>query len=476
LPKKEMSLEQRTLDFIKSQNLITTGENLVVAVSGGADSVCLLHILARFQEKLDIKLHVAHLNHQLRGSESGDDASYASTLASTLGIAATIGQRDVAAYREQQGISLEEAAREVRYDFLAEIATVTGAARVAVGHTRDDHAETILMHLLRGTGLAGLRGLQPRSLLPLSTGKAKLEVVRPLLEVSRQETWDYCARHSLQPRQDSSNNSFEFFRNRVRLELLPLLKNYNPNFDKVLLRLATLANDDISYVEEQASRLWNEVAEEKGDVIYLDINKVADLPHAMQRQISRLAIVHLAGSLKDVEAEHSEAIINFLAKPAGKRLLLPHGLALSVEYGRLALTSPGASSCLFAPLEGSFTINVPGETRLPGWQVKADALKKAPGDEQNSFIAHFDLDKVGKTLTARRRRHGDRFQPLGMSQTKKLQDFMVDAKIAQSWRDRIPLVCSPRQILWVVGWRIDDRVKVTEDTRSVLRLEFREVA
>ncbi|HEX75994.1 MAG TPA: tRNA lysidine(34) synthetase TilS [Dehalococcoidia bacterium] len=470
--KKEKTLEQRVIHFIQEHKLFSAGEKLVVAVSGGADSVCLFHILVQWQRELGVKLQVAHLNHQLRGAESDSDAKYVCDLAHHLDIPVTIEHRDVAAYRDRKGYSLEEAAREVRYSFLAEVAGATGASRVTVGHTRDDQIETILMHLLRGTGIAGLRGLQPRSLLQYGEDRERMEVVRPLLEVTRQETLDYCQRYQLRPRSDSSNTELSFLRNRVRLELLPVLRNYNPSIDKALLRLAAAAGDDVSFIEEQALWLWNKVAKEESSAIYLDRSKIASLPRAMQRQILRLAVARLLGSLKDIEADHLEAMVDFLAKPAGKRLCLPQGLTLLTEYGRLVLTSAQASLCPLPPLEDVFNINVPGKTALPSWQVKADILKEPGDSDEDSFAANFDLDKVGKELTVRQRKPGDRFQPLGMSQIKKLQDFMVDVRIPRTWRGRVPLVCSGEQILWVVGWRIDDRVKVTEATKNILRLEF----
>jgi len=471
LGRKEKTLEQRVIDFIREHNLFSADDRLVVAVSGGADSVCLLHILMRWRKELGVELHVAHLNHQLRGAESDSDAGYVSDLVSRLDVPATIERRDVAAYRDQKGISLEEAAREVRYSFLAEVASVIGTSKVVVGHTRDDHIETILMHLLRGAGTAGLCGLQPRSVLPYGESSGQLEVARPLLELTRQETLDYCQRYNLAPRSDSSNVSPSFLRNRVRLELLPVLRSYNPGIDKALLRLADIAGDDASFIAKKASLLWKKLASEEDDIIYLDMSQMVASPRAMQRQIFRRAIKQLRGNLKDVEADHIEAMMDFLSKPAGKKLCLPDGLTLSTEYGRLILASAQASICPLPPLKGIFSIKIPGETVLPGWRVRADIVRQVVDDE-DGLAASFDLDKVGKELAVRRRRPGDRFQPLGMSQTKKLQDFMVDSRIPRSWRDRVPLICSPKQILWIVGWRIDDRVKVTENTKEVLHLQF----
>jgi tRNA(Ile)-lysidine synthase len=443
----------------------------VVSVSGGGDSVCLLHILVRWRKELGVELHVAHLNHQLRGAESDSDAIYVSDLARRLAVSATIERRNVAAYRDQKSASSEEAARDVRYNFLSEVASSIDASKVVAGHTRDDHIETIVLHLLRGAGITGLCGLQPRSLLPYGEKGEQLEVVRPLLELTRQETLDYCHLYNLAPRSDSSNISPSFLRNRVRLELLPLLRSYNPSIDTALLRLADIAIDDISFIEEKASLLWKDLSSEQDGIIYLDMSQMVALPRTMQRQIFRRAIKQLRGNLKDIEADHIEAMMDLLLKPAGKKLCLPDGLTLSTEYGRLVLSPAQTSTCPLPPLKGVSKINIPGETDLPGWRVRADIVQEVVGDD-NGLAANFDLNKAGRELVVRRRRPGDRFQPLGMRQTKKLQDFMVDSKIPSSWRDRVPLTCSPKQILWVVGWRIDDRVKVTKNTNEILRLRF----
>ncbi len=471
MARKDKTLEQKVIDFIRQQNLILANDKLLVAVSGGADSVCLLHILAHHRDDLGVELHAAHLNHRLRGTESDADAGCVSDLTHKLGVPATVGRRDVAAYHDRKGSSLEEAAREVRYGFLAEVAKKVGASKVLTGHTCDDHIETILLHLLRGAGTAGLRGLQSRSALPGGDKSNRLEVVRPLLEITRQETLSYCRRHRLSPRSDSSNESSSFLRNRVRLELLPLLRSYNPGIDKVLLRLADIAGDDISFIEQQASLLWDDLAARAGDVLYLDVNKMLALPRAIQRQVFRKAVKELRGSLKDVEADHIEAMIESLSRPAGKRFCLPDGLTLSMEYGRLVITPTRASVCPLPPLQGTASVTIPGVTDLSGWRVKADIVLKSVSSN-NGLTTSFDLEKVGKKLVVRRRRPGDRFKPLGMNHTKKLQDFMVDSKIPRAWRDRVPLVSSAGQILWVVGWRIDERVKVTEKTKNILRLQF----
>ncbi len=465
-------LEQRVLHFIQEHNLISGQLQLLVAVSGGPDSVCLLHILVRLREKLNVKLHVAHLDHKLRGAESEADARYVSQLAHQLSISATTEARDVKDYQVRKRISLEEAAREVRYTFLAEVAKSVGTDRVAVGHTTDDHIETILMHLIRGTGTRGLRGLQPGS--RWQSSENRLMIIRPLLQVSRQETADYCHRYELKPRIDTSNLSLSPLRNRIRHQLLPILRSYNPRIAEALLRTARIAGDDLAFLDKESARLLGGIAQKQGETVVLDKEGFLELPAGLKRHLLRRTIEELLGSLKDVEARHIEEIMAALSKPVGKRLNLPGGLVFIIEYNRYLLTLESALQSPLPIIGNEFALRIPGETLFPGWRVKATVMKREEmEDKDDNFTTYLNFDKVGNRVVVRCRQPGDRFQPLGMSQPKKLGEFMIDAKIPRAWRQRVPIVCSPQHILWVVGWRIDDRAKVTESTEQVLRLEFK---
>ncbi len=450
-----------------------SGSCLLLAVSGGPDSTCLLHILVGLREELGIKLHVAHLDHQLRGAESEADANYVADLASQLGVPATIGRRDVKAYRKEKRISPEEAAREVRYRFLGDTASIVGARCIATGHTLDDQVETILMHLIRGTGSRGLQGLKPSNEWQLN-GKI-FTVVRPLLEVSHQETADYCQSHGFVPRLDASNLSLSPLRNRIRQQLIPLLKGYNPRVAEALLRTSAITTGQIAFLDEEVSRLWSEIVQKKDGMTILDKGKFCLLHCALKCHLLRAAIEELLGNLKDIEMRHIEEIVAVLDKPAGKQINLPGGLVFAVEYDRYLLSLGPVNTCPYPVIGAEYRINIPGKTGFPGWQVEAEIVApKMVLKENNECIAYLDLDKAGKELKVRSHRPGDRFQPLGLSQPKKLNRFMIDARIPRAWRGRIPIVFSPEQILWLVGYRIDDRVKVAEDTRQVLRLEFKQ--
>jgi tRNA(Ile)-lysidine synthase len=329
-----------------------------------------------------------------------------------------------------------------------------------------------------------------QGVLATSQKRSNLLVIRPLLDITREETTSYCQEHQLEPRIDSSNLSLSFYRNRLRLQLLPLLRQYNPSVGRALLRLADIAQKDNAFIEQQASELWDGVASQENKAIHLNKGQTANLPIALQRQLLRAAVARLAGDIRDFEAKHIEAVRSLLNKPVGKRISLPHGLVCYGEYDELVITSTAEqsqlpSSCPFPPLHSEFPLKVPGDTVLSRWKVRAsvvpdkaaflslrDVLNPGEGTCQSDLLAAFDLHKTGTELFVRHRRPGDRFQPLGMNVPKKLHEFMVDAKIPLSWRGHVPIVCSPQQIIWVVGWRIDDRAKVIKATKEILLLEF----
>ena len=474
------SISHRTLEFVEKHHLLTKGQHLLVGVSGGPDSVCLVHVLVELREQLGVQLHVAHLNHGLRDGESDADAEYVSQLAIGLGLPATVDKQDVVAYQSEHHLSLEEAARELRYQFFAEVARAVGTDHVAVGHTADDSVETILMNLIRGTGAQGLQGLQPLSLRPSPSG-SPLTVVRPFLAVSHSEIEAYCQEHQLAPRRDSSNLSSRFLRNRIRHELIPWLQSCNPNIGQGLLNTADILAEDQGLLREQLTGVWDNVVTEQYGYLMLDTKATSALHPALQRYLFREVFRRILGTLKDIESKHIEKAREALSLPSGKRVSLPKGLTFYVEYNR-CLVGVNTSFRGDPPnLEPERRLQVPGHTLLPGWHVEANIEERhklpwtgdsCDGSSVCSDTAYFDLEATGDDIVVRGRRPGDRFQPLGMSSAKKLQDFMVDAHIPRVVRDRVPLVCSPHHILWVMGWRIDERAKVRESTRQVLCLRF----
>jgi tRNA(Ile)-lysidine synthase len=253
------------------------------------------------------------------------------------------------------------------------------------------------------------------------------------------------------------------------------MERYNPRAKEALLRTARISADELDFIDAEADRVWNDIAEAHDGTVVLDRRKLSGLAPALKRHLLRRAAEEVLGSLKDIEAGHIEDIMAALEKPAGKELHLPGGLLFITEYDRCLLSVDEESLVPFPVIEGETRLNIPGETPLPGWQVKAGFIKKEDmTDEPDGFTAYLDAGKTGNALTVRRRRRGDRFYPLGIGKEKKLGEFMIDARIPKAWRDRVPVVCSPERIVWVAGWRIDDLMKVTPDTEKVLRLEFKQ--
>ena len=467
---------------------IRSGGLLVVAVSGGPDSLALLHALHRLQDELGLRLHGAHLDHRLRGAASEEDRRFVTRTFSRLGMDFTVEGTDVLAHRRARRLSLEEAAREVRYAFLARTASAQGAAAVALGHTSDDQAETVLMHIIRGAGLTGLRGMTPVARHTFEGRECTL--LRPLLRVSREDTEAYCRHAGVEPRRDASNLSTEPTRNRIRLELIPLLKRYNPAVRDALVRLSLSASRDLSYVEECVEGVWREVTSQDRDALSLNRKAFRRLPAALQFHLLRRAVRSVKGDLENVEQGHLESMVRLAVGPAGKHLDLPAGLRFSVGYEKATIGQAHPANGPTEPFRGVHSLEVPGETLIPGWRVEARLVsREADGREHppnqgtaememgdaalsRCRMATLDAESLDGRLLVRSRRPGDRVQPLGMTGSKKLQDFMVDAKIPRDQRDGVPLVVSKKGIAWVVGWRIADWARMRPDTRHTLELRF----
>ena len=464
---------------------LTGGKRLVVAVSGGPDSLALLLALSRLRDELDLELHGAHLDHGLRAEAAEADARFVAATFRELAIDLTSERADVQSYRRSRRLSLEEAAREVRYAFLGRVAAEVDADAVALGHTSDDQAATVLMHVIRGTGLTGLRGMEPS--VRRTLGDREVLLMRPLLGVSRTDTMEYCRALDAEPREDESNQSLEMARNRIRLELLPLLEEHNPAVRDALVRLSRSAAHDVAYLDSQVESVWHETAREEPGHVALGTDAFRALSPALQAHLLRRAVALVKGDLNEIEQVHVEGMVRLMGGPAGRSLDLPGRLRFAVGYGEATIAPADSDLCPLPPLEGESRLQVPGETLIHGWRITANIVQRSPkeavdtrprqhGDSRpdtpDGLGVYLSNKLLGGELHARPRKRGDRFQPLGMAGPKKLQDFMVDSKIPRPWRDRVPLVCSPDGIAWVVGWRVADWAKVKEGETQQLQLRF----
>ncbi len=492
-----MDVPAAVMAAVHEHRLFSAGMPLVVGVSGGADSVCLLHVLRQLPADLAPDVHVAHLHHGLRGAAADADAAFVAELADRWGLPYTVRRVDLSVH---PGNSTEEAARRARYTFLGEVARAVGAVTVAVAHNADDQVETILMHFLRGSGLAGLRGMRPHSPLPRAPwGRAVVDddllppsvapdgpamsLVRPLLEVPRADIEAYCAQHGLQPRTDLSNTDPAFFRNRLRHVLLPQLETYNPGVRAALRRTARVLADDYQVLRQVLAVAWPQVVQHfDATAVTLVLAPWRALPTAVQRSVLREAIHHLRPGLRDVGFDHVETARQLLVDAActtGQRATLPRGLLLTVGYTTATITAqPGISPAHAGPqlTVAPLALVVPGVTPLPGtaWTLHSTVCAAAdlPADWQSNpdpWRAFLDADVVGPQPFLRVREPQDRFQPLGLGGHHSLvHAFMINHKLPAALRARWPLLHGQNGLAWLIGLRIDERARVRPETTHAL--------
>lgn len=467
-------MRNKVMNLLMNHNLLEKGDRVLVAVSGGPDSVSMLHVLKELSVTLELQLFVFHLDHRVRGESSLEDARFVKELAAGMGIPSFILSFDVPRYRRIFGMSLQEAARKVRLRLLARTAEKIKAPKIALGHNSDDQVETILMRIIRGSGPEGLTGMSMISKLPVPGAKKAL-LIRPLLEISREEIERYCRENKLTYRKDSSNLKAVYRRNKIRLELIPYLEEqYNPRIREALLNMSRTLNRENVFMEEQAHLAFPELLlEESMGRVILRSPPVIKLHPALQVRIFRIALNRLKGNLSAVEYKHIESILKLLNQggPHGS-LTLPGGISIKKSYDRLQFFQKQKKA--EERLKGKIILQVPGSTEVPelGLVLQAEVLEreKLPWPPDPEKEAYLDYDRVTFPLYLSLRWPGARFKPLGLEGSKKVKDFLIDQKVPREERDNIPLILSGSSILWVVGKRISHPYRLTEETRRVLVL------
>lgn len=452
------------------------GRLTLVGLSGGADSLALLDGL----HSLGYRLAAAHFDHGLR-QESGEDAASAGRMAAERGIPFMVEKGNVRSQAETEHLSIEEAARKARYRFLFQMAHNLGAQSVAVGHTADDQAETVLMHFLRGSGLAGLRGMQARAMLP--EWDPELPLVRPALHAWRAETVEYCAQKGLHPLCDSTNEETTYYRNRLRLEVLPYLEGIHPGIKKNLLQLAEIAAGDEFVLEQSTQAAWNTVHGMGGlGTGGITMQAFLALPAGMQRRLARMAISRLVPGLRDIDFETTERFRAFAGATRSGDLELAAGVHMLKESGSLYVyhddaelpAAAGPQLMTAAPQ----TLAVPGSLELDGGtRIMAELVEPAPDlaaiQSTPANEAWLDASLVASKLIIRGIEEGDRFQPLGLEAGSiKIGDFYTNHKIPLRARPLWPLVFSHTTCVWVACQQIAHTARVTTDTRQAVHLSI----
>ena len=467
-----------------AEGMLSPDDTVVVGVSGGPDSMALLHLLLALNPALEwkLQLQVAHLNHQLRGLEAEKDAAFVQAAADSLNLPCTIDTRDVATLAKKGTGSLEEVGRRERYAFFHRVCLQADARIVAVGHHADDQAETILHRVFRGTGLRGLSGIpRSRALSPTS----EVRIIRPLLRWSRQDLRQYLADEGIAFREDRSNTSNEPMRNRIRNTVLPLVEaQVNPQVREALVRLGEQASWLEEYLQETVQRTFETLIISRTDQdLVLNADALSRKSRIVQAEIVRLAYRSFGLGEQDLAFSHLVSVLDLVADPgSGKRANLPGGMMVEKRYQQLTFSLPSEEPRETIATE--IAVHLPGVTVLPIRRLKitCEMMDAAPGDiarlrrSVDRMEEYVDLDAVHPPLVVRPRRAGERFTPLGAPGSKKLSDFLIGAKVAPPERERVAVLCDQLGPIWVIGHRIDDRVKLTALTRRVLHLLARRIA
>lgn len=460
---------ERLREQIKRYELLKKDEKVIVGVSGGPDSMALLHSLCALEKEIGFKILAVHVNHQLRGKESEEDEQYVRTFCSREKIPLEVVRVDVKGELRKKGGNLQQVARQLRMDSFAWVARNKGINKLALAHHADDQVETILMRLLRGTGPTGLVGMEP-----MRKWK-ELLVIRPFLSFSRKEIEDYCENHQLHPRIDSSNASVQYMRNRIRLELIPYLHKYNPQFREALLGLS-----EIIYEEEKVWSTWVQKAYEQIKIcqdpnrIVLDVSSFLHLPIALQRRIVKLILSYLWNEENYETTLDSIDRVRCIAEhenPSAKADL-PGKISVNRAYDQLII-----SRCVnleSKDVVGSkmIPLRVPGMSSLPGFLGKIEVIQSSSPlsakDLRCDDWVVFDKDLLQGPFYARSRKPGDRMYCFRMEGRKKLKDLFMEARIPKHLRDRYPILVQNDTILWVPKVRRSSFAPVTKNTKNFL--------
>jgi len=454
-------------DILRDQCGLDPARPVVAGVSGGPDSLCLLDVLHR----AGYRLVVAHFDHRLRPGSDRESAAVGA-LARSLGLDFVPGSADVGAYAAAQRLSVEEAARALRYRFLFETARTCGAQAVAVGHTADDQAETVLMHFLRGAGLPGLKGMPWRTVLPAFD--AHIPLVRPLLRLWRADTEAWCLARSLQPVYDPTNADTTYFRNRLRHELVPILERYNPRVKDALVRSAEALQGDFALLAELLESTWGRAVREQGEgYVAFDRSALTAMSIPLRRGLFRRAAFTLRPGLRDLG-------FAALGRAATLRPVdLSGGLRLFVEDKVIYLAAYETDlPCADYPqTEEQLAIGGQQVNLGNDWLLTIEYPSLFPDLYSlftDNWTVHLDADQLSGPLLVRPRRDGDRVQPLGMAAgSVKLQDFFVNAKLPRRARRQWPLLCAGETIAWVPGYCPAHPFRITAKTRRIVKIVVR---
>ena len=456
---------EKALRKIKKYNLIEKGDKIVLGLSGGPDSVCLLHILNRLREVLDIEVYAAHLNHQIRELEAQQDALYVSQLCESLGVTFFVKSINVPQYCKDNKLSLEEGARKLRYEMFFEIKESLNANKIAIAHNMNDQAETVLMRMMRGTGLQGLKGIDY-----IRDGV----IIRPILDIERSEIEAYCEEHKLNPRIDSTNLESIYTRNKIRLELIPYMKeNFNSNVTESIVRMSNSLKCDNEFIEEEALKQFRNISCINEGNLEIKIEKFKNLHKSLKCRIIRHGIKNVLGDTNFIDQKHIEEVIDLEGEnKIDKRIVLPRGLFVYRQKGKLLFTT---REIVYEEIEFSHKVPKNGIVKIDEANLIIETevmpINKYKALKRDKSSKWFDCNKIKGGIIVRSRKSGDKIK-LSMG-SKKLKQLFIDLKIPKEERCKVPILHDDNGILCVGNFRDSEQYKVDETTKEVLKISFK---
>lgn len=454
-------MNEKVLNYIKEFNMINPNESVVVGVSGGSDSMCLLGLLLELRESMNLKLHVVHIHHGMRGIEADEDMAFVENFCKSKDITFYGFKYDVEAMARKKGLSTEEMGRILRYDAFSEIANKYNG-KIAVAHNMEDMAETVLFNLFRGSGIKGLVGIQP----------VRDNIIRPIMCLSKEEIYAYLKEMGISYRVDKTNFEDEYTRNKIRLNVLPYIKeNINNKATQHIFQTSRTIFEAEEYIEDAALKVYKDYSKENANQneVFFNIH-MFDKPHILVSYAIRQGISVLTNSLKDITNGHVESIISLSNVNAGNKVSLPYSLYAIKEYDGIKLSKKMDTKKIEAvEITGYGTWDIPwkrAKLLVEKDQFSEDIFK------ENLYTKWVDYDILEDNLSVRTRKSGDYIVVNDCGQRKKLNRFFVDNKVPQDIRDSIVLVASGSRILWIVGYRIGADVKVNDDSTHIIRLDY----
>lgn len=452
----KMTIINKVRETIRANGLIEEGDTIIVGASGGPDSQFLIYALMELRKEMDFTIILAHLNH-LHRKEANFDESLVEETAEKFALSFRKKAASMDAYAKKYGISSEDAGRRLRYEFFREIQKEYPKSKIAIAHNLDDQAETVLMRIIRGTGVEGLRAMDYRN----------GDIIRPILDIKKAMILDYLNSEQIPYAIDKTNFTTDYTRNKLRLDIIPEIEKINPNFKESLVKLSEIATDEISISDSYIKNIYEDIIiQRKIDFVSFDKEAFESQDKAIQSRLIRCAIGEIKKEIRDISKENIDNFLSLVDLANGKSIIKDDLVFLkSYKFYKMSLRKEDSQK-----KTGELTINIGEELSFGGKRIKISSVSDFQ-KKHGKNIEYFDRDKLTFPLSVRFRKNGDKFKPIGLGHRKKIKDFFIDMKVDKEKREKIPLILSENDIIWVTSFRSSEDYKLDPSTRNIIKIE-----